>query len=75
MPGGGAVEAALAHRLNEKSKAIQGVGQWPYRALAEALKIIPKTLMQVLNIQFSGFLTHLLIERDRGKHWGDGGGV
>ena len=47
VPGGGAVEAALAHRLNEKSKAIQGVGQWPYRALAEALKVIPKTLMQV----------------------------
>ena len=47
MPGGGAVEAALAHRLIEKSKAIPGVGQWPYRALAEALKVIPKTLMQV----------------------------
>ena len=41
------MEAALAHRLNEKSKAIPGVGQWPYRALAEALKVIPKTLMQV----------------------------
>ena len=41
------MEAAVAHRLIEKSKEIQGVGQWPYRALAEALRIIPKTLMQV----------------------------
>ena len=48
VPGGGAVELALAHRLNEKSKTIPGIGQWPYRAVAKALEVIPKTLMQVI---------------------------
>jgi len=46
VPGGGAVELALAHRLNERSKTIPGIGQWPYRAVARALEVIPKTLMQ-----------------------------
>lgn len=30
----------------EKSKSIQGVSQWPYKAVAQALEIIPRTLAQ-----------------------------
>lgn len=30
----------------EKSKSIQGVSQWPYKAVAGALEIIPRTLAQ-----------------------------
>jgi len=46
VPGGGAVEMALAQILNEKSKSIQGVRQWPYKAISRALEVIPRTLIQ-----------------------------
>ncbi|TPX31346.1 hypothetical protein SmJEL517_g05309 [Synchytrium microbalum] len=45
-PGGGATEMALAVRLGEKAKSISGVEQWPYKALAESLEVIPRTLVQ-----------------------------
>merc|ERR1711953_1361644 len=46
VPGGGAVEMEVAHLLSEKSKSLKGVIQWPYRALASALEVIPRTLAQ-----------------------------
>lgn len=46
VPGGGAVEMAVSHALMEKSKSMEGVAQWPYRAVAAALEIIPRTLAQ-----------------------------
>jgi len=45
-PGGGAIEMALAHFLTERSKSIQGVRQWPYKAIARALEVLPRTLIQ-----------------------------
>merc|ERR1719415_31632 len=42
--GGGAVEMEVSHLLTEKSKSLSGVLQWPYRALANALEVIPRTL-------------------------------
>merc|ERR1712150_452101 len=47
VPGGGAIEVAVAHGLNEKAKSIQDVSQWPYRAVAKALEVIPRTLTQI----------------------------
>merc|ERR1712045_657830 len=44
VPGGGAVEMEVAHLLSEKSKSLKGVIQWPYRSLANALEVIPRTL-------------------------------
>merc|ERR1711994_1164536 len=46
VPGGGAVEMEVSHLLTEKSKNLKGVIQWPYRALASALEVIPRTLAQ-----------------------------
>ncbi|KAI6234125.1 T-complex protein 1 subunit gamma [Aphelenchoides fujianensis] len=46
VPGAGALEMALSHALNEKSKSIEGVLQWPYQAIARALEVIPRTLIQ-----------------------------
>lgn len=46
VPGGGATEMAVAQFLQEKSAGIQGVEQWPYLAVARALEIIPRTLVQ-----------------------------
>merc|ERR1719385_58725 len=44
VPGGGAVEMEVAHLLAAKSKSLKGVVQWPYRAAAAALEVIPRTL-------------------------------
>lgn len=46
VPGGGAVEMAVSQRLMEKSKSITGITQWPYRAVATALEVVPRTLIQ-----------------------------
>merc|ERR1719414_2670724 len=46
VPGGGAVEMEVAHLLAEKSKSLKGIIQWPYRSLASALEVIPRTLAQ-----------------------------
>jgi len=46
VPGGGATEMEIAHLLTQKAKSINGVTQWPYKAVATALEIIPRTLAQ-----------------------------
>jgi len=44
VPGGGATEMSIAHALTVKSKSIEGIAQWPYRSVADALEVIPRTL-------------------------------
>jgi len=46
VPGGGAVEMAVGKYMVDKSKSIQGPQQWPYRAVAEAFEVIPRTLIE-----------------------------
>jgi T-complex protein 1 subunit gamma len=46
VPGGGALEMAVAQRLMAKGKTIVGMGQYPYQAVAEALEVIPRTLIE-----------------------------
>jgi T-complex protein 1 subunit gamma len=46
VPGGGALEMELAYRLSEHSKKIEGLQQWPFKALATSLEVIPRTLAQ-----------------------------
>jgi T-complex protein 1 subunit gamma len=45
-PGGGATEMAIAVRLAEKAKTISGVMAWPYKSVADAMEVIPRTLVQ-----------------------------
>lgn len=45
-PGGGAIEMAISVKLAEKAKEIEGVSQWPYKAVSEAMEVIPRTLIQ-----------------------------
>jgi len=45
-PGGGATETAVAFKLEQISKTIEGVEKWPYKAVASALEVIPRTLIQ-----------------------------
>merc|ERR1740121_710070 len=44
LPGGGATEMELASRLKEKAKSIDGKQQFAYRAVADALEVIPRSL-------------------------------
>jgi len=63
VPGGGAIEMAISQALVEKSKSIEGVEQWPYRAVAQALEVIPRTLTQNCGANVVRVLTDL-----RAKH-------
>lgn len=45
-PGGGATEMAVSVRLAQRAKGIEGVQQWPYKAVADAMEVIPRTLIQ-----------------------------
>uniref|UniRef100_H9H0X6 T-complex protein 1 subunit gamma n=1 Tax=Meleagris gallopavo TaxID=9103 RepID=H9H0X6_MELGA len=67
VPGGGAAEMAVSHALTEKSKGMTGVEQWPYRAVAQALEVIPRTLIQNCGASTIRVLTSL-----RAKHTQEG---
>jgi len=44
--GGGCIEMALATFLRNKSQTVQGQMAFPYKAVASALEVIPRTLAQ-----------------------------
>ncbi|KAK2583609.1 hypothetical protein KPH14_009551 [Odynerus spinipes] len=67
VPGGGAVEMAVSRLLLEKAAGLAGVEQWPYKAIAYALEIIPRTLAQNCGANTIRTLTAL-----RAKHATDG---
>ncbi|KAK7185629.1 T-complex protein 1 subunit gamma [Paraphaeosphaeria sporulosa] len=62
-PGGGATEMAVAVGLERRAKQIEGVAQWPYKAVAEAMEVIPRTL-----IQNSGNSPIKILTQLRAKH-------
>lgn len=64
--GGGAVEMAVSKRLMERSRALTGVEQWPYRAVAQALEVIPRTLIQNCGASTIRVLTSLRVPASRG---------
>jgi len=68
IPGGGAIEMELSHKLLEKAKTVEGLQQLPMKAVAYALEVIPKTLAQNCGGDVVRILTEL-----RGKHAQEGG--
>jgi len=74
VPGGGAIEMAVSQALVEKSKLIEGVEQWPYRAVANALEVIPRTLIQNCGASVIRQLTELRAKHARApqenRSWG-----
>lgn len=74
VPGGGAVEMAVSHALLEKSKSMTGVEQWPYRAVVQALEVIPRTLAQNCGANVIRTLTALRAKHAAGEtSWGING--
>ncbi|KUI67207.1 T-complex protein 1 subunit gamma [Cytospora mali] len=73
-PGGGATEMAVSVRLSQMAKSIEGVQQWPYKAVAEALEVIPRTLIQNAGASPVRVLTDLRAKHAEGKStWGING--
>jgi len=75
VPGGGAAEMALSYALEEKAKSVTGVTQWPYKAVAKALEVIPKTLIQNCGVNVIRTLTSLRAKHAEGgsSSWGING--
>ncbi|GBB98489.1 hypothetical protein RclHR1_03240014 [Rhizophagus clarus] len=70
-PGGGATEIAISVKLAENSKKIVGIEQWPYKAVAEAMEVIPRTLIQNCGGNPIKVLTELRAKHATGNHtWG-----
>ena len=67
LPGGGACEMAVGKALRDAAKNLPGVEQWPYKAIANALEVIPRTLVQNCGASIIRQMTAL-----RAKHakWG-----
>jgi T-complex protein 1 subunit gamma len=63
VPGGGATEMSISQALLEKSKSVEGVQQWPYRAISLAFEVIPRTLAQNCGSKSVRVITEL-----RAKH-------
>ncbi|CAG8640750.1 917_t:CDS:2, partial [Paraglomus occultum] len=70
-PGGGATEIAVSVKLAEKAKSLEGVEQWPYKAVADAMEVIPRTLVQNCGGNTIKVLTQLRAKHATGNHtWG-----
>jgi T-complex protein 1 subunit gamma len=63
VPGGGAIEMAMSQALISRSNSIEGIQQWTYRGIANALEVIPRTLAQNCGAKVIRVLTEL-----RAKH-------
>uniref|UniRef100_A0A7S0G3W3 T-complex protein 1 subunit gamma n=1 Tax=Rhodosorus marinus TaxID=101924 RepID=A0A7S0G3W3_9RHOD len=66
--GGGAIEMAISRALMEKSKSIEGVVQQPYQAVAQALEVIPRTLVENCGASVVRVLTALRAKHANGEN-------
>jgi len=77
VPGGGATEMEVAHQLGLKAKTLNGVIQWPYKAVTGALEIIPRTLAQNCGANTIRTITALRAkhahEQEKNVNWGING--
>jgi len=77
VPGGGATEMEVAYTLTQMAKSLNGVIQWPYKAVASALEIIPRTLAQNCGANTIRSLTALrakhAVEGEKNVNWGVNG--
>merc|ERR1719486_1400033 len=72
LPGGGAIEMELAARMKEKAKSIEGTRQYAYRAVADALEVIPRSLAHNCGADVVRVMTDLRSRhaQKNGLHWG-----
>merc|ERR1712056_25141 len=73
LPGGGATEMELAGRLKEKSKSLEGKQQYAYKAVADALEVIPRSLAHNCGADVVRVMTDLRARHSvatSGVNWG-----
>lgn len=68
LPGGGATEMAISVALTSRAKTVEGVGAWPYKALATAFEVIPRTLAQNCGADTVRLLTELRAAKAAGAN-------
>ncbi|CEP07261.1 hypothetical protein [Parasitella parasitica] len=59
---------AVSVKLEEKAKLVDGVEQGPYRAVSEAMEVIPRTLVQNCGGNAIKTLTQLRAKHAAGEH-------
>jgi T-complex protein 1 subunit gamma len=71
-PGGGATEMAISVGLQARARmSVTGVEAWPFRAVADAMEVIPRTLVQNSGGNAIRALTELRAKHALGEHsWG-----
>jgi T-complex protein 1 subunit gamma len=67
LPGGGATEMAISVGLAEKAKTLEGLEQWPFKAVGQALEVIPRTIAQNAGSDVVRVLTELRASKQGGK--------
>ncbi|TFL02338.1 T-complex protein 1 [Pterulicium gracile] len=73
-PGGGATEMAISVGLHAKARSVTGVEGWPFKAVADAMEVIPRTLVQNCGANAMRVLTELRAKHANGEHsWGVNG--
>jgi len=69
--GGGACEMAISRILTDYARSVKGVEQGPFKAVASALEVIPKTLIDNCGAQTIRLLTELRAKHAEGlSTWG-----
>ncbi|KAI0030977.1 T-complex protein 1 [Vararia minispora EC-137] len=74
IPGGGAAEMAISVGLHARARTVTGVEAGPFRAVADAMEVIPRTLVQNSGGNVMRVLTELRAKHANGEHsWGING--
>ncbi|XP_026816872.1 T-complex protein 1 subunit gamma-like [Rhopalosiphum maidis] len=75
VTGGGSIEMAISQALVKKSSNIAGVVQWPYKAVVQALEVIPRTLLQNCGVSTIRTMTSLRAKHSvkGNEYWGING--
>lgn len=68
-PGGGATEMAISVGLSAAARKIKGVEGWPFRAVADAMEVIPRTLVQNAGGNAMRVLTELRVRSSSCFPW------
>ncbi|KAA1477992.1 T-complex protein 1 [Dentipellis sp. KUC8613] len=74
VPGGGATEMAVSVGLHARAHTVAGTEAGPFRAVADAMEVIPRTLVQNSGGNAIRVLTELRAKHANGEHsWGING--
>mmetsp|Transcript_18510 Transcript_18510/g.32130 ORF Transcript_18510/g.32130 Transcript_18510/m.32130 type:complete len:549 (+) Transcript_18510:140-1786(+) len=72
VPGGGALEMTISQAIAARADSMEGVAKGPYRAVGEALEVIPRTLTENCGGSVIRIMTQLKAKHANGenKTWG-----